>query len=90
MPEDLLNSLRSVTFLPMLDGLIENSKPQEWKTRLGTESRLEVQMTAGYALVDGLRKLDGTLIIKSDLKKEYQRMAFDLLNVPLFNRARKK
>jgi len=89
IPGNLLNSLRSVTFLPMLDGLIENSKPQEWKTRLGTENSLEVQMTAGYALDDGLRKLDGLLILKSDLNKEYQRKAFDLLNVPLFNITRK-
>jgi len=90
MPEDLLNSLRSVTFLPMSDGLVENSKTQEWKIRLGAGSGLEVQMTAGYALDDGLRKLDGTLVIKSEHKKKYQRKAFDLLNIPLFNRARKK
>jgi len=87
VPKNILQSVHSVIFLPSLDGMIENSKQQIWSWQnVGSNNYLKIQMTAGYGLSDGLKDLDGTIILGSTLKKQYKRRAFDITNIPLFNK----
>ena len=87
MPKIILQSIHSVMFLPSLDGMIENSKQQIWNSQnAGSDNHLKIQMTAGYGLSDGLKNLDGTIILGTTAKNQYKRRAFDISNIPLFNK----
>ena len=79
MKKDYLKSIQSAVFLPGLDGLIENSKPQEWsKIFLGVKSYLKLKMMAGYGLNDGLDKFTGTLVIEKNGNRKFRREGFDI------------
>ena len=47
-------------------------------------------MTAGYALNDGVKILDGTLILENEVEKKYERKAFDISNIQLLSKEHKK
>ena len=79
MKKDYLKSIQSAVFLPGLDGLIENSKPQELsKIFLGVKSYLKLKMMAGYGLNDGLDQFTGTLVIEKNGNRKLRREGFDI------------